>query len=78
VAVVGIPDPVYEERAVAVVRLHAGRNASEEELRGFVRERLAGFKTPREVRFVEEFPRTPVGKISKDELGKSLGSVFSA
>jgi acyl-CoA synthetase (AMP-forming)/AMP-acid ligase II len=78
VAVIGIPDPVYEERAIAVVRLAPGGSAGEDELRDFVRARLAGFKTPREVRFVEDFPRTPVGKIAKDELSKAHGSVFSA
>jgi fatty-acyl-CoA synthase len=78
VAVIGIPDPLYEERAVAVVRLRVGQTATEDELRAFVRARLAGFKTPREVRFIEDFPRTPVGKIAKSELSKAHGSVFSA
>jgi fatty-acyl-CoA synthase len=77
VCVIGVPDPVWEERAVAIVRLSAGQSVEEVELQAFVRARLAGFKTPREVAFVEDFPRTALGKIARDELAKSYGSVFS-
>ena len=44
VAVIGVPDPVYEERAIAVVRLHAGAAASEDELRAFVRDAAGGLQ----------------------------------
>jgi acyl-CoA synthetase (AMP-forming)/AMP-acid ligase II len=77
VAVIGVPDPVYEERVVALVRRKAGQvPVTELEIISFVRERLAGFKAPKEVQFVEEFPRTPIGKIAREELKKSSGSVF--
>jgi fatty-acyl-CoA synthase len=79
VAVIGIPDPVYEERAVALVRrLPSAGPVEARELRDFVRVRLAGFKTPKEVHFVEDFPRTGLGKIAKDELARTWGSVFDA
>lgn len=77
VAVIGVPDPLYEERVVALVRLKRPEAPpAAEEMIAFVRARLAGFKTPREVYFVEDFPRTGVGKIAKEELKSSYGSVF--
>lgn len=77
VAVVGVPDPTYEERVVAVVRPAPGAPApGADELVAFVRERLAGYKTPKDVRFVEDFPRTGIGKIAKHELRRQYGSVF--
>jgi acyl-CoA synthetase (AMP-forming)/AMP-acid ligase II len=46
----------------------AGADASTEELVIFARERLAGFKVPRDIRFVEELPRGGTGKVQKAEL----------
>ena len=57
-------------------RQPAARDATGEELLQFVRARLAGFKTPREVHFVDDFPRTGMGKIAKTELARTRGSVF--
>lgn len=77
VAVIGVPDEIYEERVVAVVRLLTGEEPpSSEELVSYVRERLAGFKTPKAVHFVEDYPRTGVGKIQKTALREQFGSVF--
>lgn len=77
VAVIGVPDDIYEERVVAVVRLLADvQPPSADELISYVRERLAGFKTPKRVHFVEDFPRTGVGKIQKPSLREQFGSVF--
>ena len=76
-AVIGVPDPVYEERAVAYVRRQPGTpEVAAAELLQFIRARLAGFKTPRELHFVDDFPRTGMGKIAKGELAKTQGSVF--
>lgn len=70
-AVFGIPDPTFEERVVATVRLAAGATSTTpQDLITFIRARLAGYKTPKELYFVEEFPRTGVGKIAKVELRK--------
>ena len=77
VAVIGVPDEIYEERVVAVVRLLSGvEPPSSEELVSYVRERLAGFKTPKTVHFVDDYPRTGVGKIQKTVLREQFGSVF--
>jgi acyl-CoA synthetase (AMP-forming)/AMP-acid ligase II len=76
-AVIGIPDAIYEERAVALIRRDPASEAVDgEAIRDFVRARLAGFKTPKEVHFVDDFPRTGMGKIAKAELARTWGSVF--
>ncbi|MFN8574673.1 MAG: long-chain-fatty-acid--CoA ligase [Gemmatimonadaceae bacterium] len=65
VAIVGLPDEKWGEAPHAFVVLRAGAQASESELREFVRERLAHFKCPKSVRFVSELPKTATGKIQK-------------
>jgi fatty-acyl-CoA synthase len=64
-AVVGLPDSQWGEAPHAFVVLKAGASATEAELRAFVRERLAHFKTPHSVKFVTELPKTATGKIQK-------------
>ena len=77
VAVIGVPDPVYEERVVALVRPTPGAPPPPtDDVIAFVRARLAGFKTPKEVYIVDDFPRNAVGKISKPDLREQYGSVF--
>ncbi len=66
-AVVAKPDEKWGEVPCAFVELKEGREASEEELIAFVRGRLAGFKTPKQVVF-RELPKTSTGKIQKFEL----------
>ena len=65
VAVVGLPDERWGEAPRAFVILRPGASATEEELRQFTRERLAHFKTPQRVIFVDELPKTATGKIQK-------------
>jgi fatty-acyl-CoA synthase len=65
VAVFGIPDEFYGEEIVAWVQLHAGEVLTEEALRDYLRERMAHFKVPRYIRFVQEFPMTVTGKLQK-------------
>ena len=60
--VVGVPDEKWGESVTAVVRLEHGRSASEDELRGHVRDHLAGYKTPKRVVFTEQSMRAPNGK----------------
>jgi fatty-acyl-CoA synthase len=68
VAVISIPDARWIEAVCAVVVLREGGAADAEELRAFARERLAGFKVPKAIRFTEELPKNPSGKILKREL----------
>ena len=61
--VVGVPDEKWGEAVTALVELRPAANASEEELRLVVRERLAGYKTPKHVVFVPSIGRSPSGKV---------------
>jgi fatty-acyl-CoA synthase len=65
VAVFGMPDEYYGEEVVAWIKLHAGKTASEQEIRDFCRDNLSHFKIPRYIWFVEEFPMTVTGKLQK-------------
>ncbi|MFO1015587.1 MAG: class I adenylate-forming enzyme family protein [Caulobacteraceae bacterium] len=70
-ALVGIPHKTLGEEPAAVVTLKEGASATEQELRGFVAERLAAFKVPVKVVFWHEtLPRNANGKILKNELKK--------
>ena len=63
-----MPDPRWGEAVKAVVVREPGADASPEELIAFARERIAGYKVPKSVDFVEALPRNPSGKILKKEL----------
>ncbi len=67
-AVHGVPDPEWGERVVATVVLREGRRATEDELRGYCRVRLAGYMLPRVYRFASELPRTASGKLLRRDL----------
>jgi fatty-acyl-CoA synthase len=69
VAVFGVPDEDFGQRLAAQVVLQPQSAASEEELKGFVRERLARYKVPREIEFVQGLPRTATGKLQRRQLG---------
>jgi fatty-acyl-CoA synthase len=64
-AVVGMPHPKWGEAPHAFVVLRPGSAATADELRQFVRDRLAHFKCPAAVHFVSELPKTATGKIQK-------------
>jgi fatty-acyl-CoA synthase len=65
VQVFGVPDARYGEELCAWIRLRPGTTATDDEIRGFCRERITHFKIPRYVRFVETFPMTITGKVQK-------------
>eukprot|EP01065_Artemidia_motanka_P019826 TRINITY_DN236_c0_g1_i2.p1 TRINITY_DN236_c0_g1~~TRINITY_DN236_c0_g1_i2.p1 ORF type:complete len:543 (+),score=181.03 TRINITY_DN236_c0_g1_i2:60-1631(+) len=68
VAVFGTPDPEYGERVHAAVELKEGHAASAEEIKRWLKGRIASFKAPREISFHSDFPRTPSGKLLKRQL----------
>lgn len=67
-AVVSVPDEIRDEAIKGFVILKKGENITEEELLEHCRQHLAKFKVPDEIEFVEDFPRTSVGKIQKHKL----------
>lgn len=67
-AVVGVPDDRTGEAVKAVLVRAAGSGITEEEVRAHCVRRLARFKTPAVVTFVEELPRTPTGKVARRRL----------
>lgn len=74
VAVIGVPDPVKFESVRAIVVLKPGKKATEEEILGFCRERMAAYKRPQSVIFVNELPRAMGGmKVSRSELKRIYG-----
>jgi long-chain acyl-CoA synthetase len=67
-AVVPMPDPYAGERPVAYVALKQGQAATEEELIGYCKERLASFKAPVRVEFRDDLPKLPTGKVLRRVL----------
>jgi long-chain acyl-CoA synthetase len=74
VAVIGVPDRRWGETVKALVVRRDGLSPTPEELVAFARGRLAGYKLPRSVDFVEELPRTPTGKVRKAALRERYAS----
>ena len=69
-AVVGIPDKEWGERVTAFITPKPGQKIVSEELKTFLKSRLSAFKVPKEYIVVNEFPKSPAGKILKRELKK--------
>ena len=66
--VIGVPDVLWGEAVKAVIVLDNGARATEEEIIGFVGERIAGYKKPKSVDFTDALPKSAYGKILKREL----------
>jgi long-chain acyl-CoA synthetase len=67
-AVIGVPDEALGEEVAAAVVLRPGHDASSDDIRGFVKDRLAAYKYPRRVWFADELPKGSTGKILKREI----------
>jgi malonyl-CoA/methylmalonyl-CoA synthetase len=73
-AVVGIPHPDFGEAVTAVVvRRREGTQATEAAITAALREKLANFKVPKRVYFVDELPRNTMGKVQKNVLREKFG-----
>ncbi|MGH7926293.1 MAG: long-chain-fatty-acid--CoA ligase [Candidatus Binatia bacterium] len=68
VAIIGIPDPLSGEAVKAFVVLKKGAQLTEKEVIDFCRDRIAVYKAPRYVEFIDALPRNPSGKVLKREL----------
>jgi fatty-acyl-CoA synthase len=69
-AVIGVDDEKFGQRLKAFVVLRSGANLSEDEAKDYVKQNLAGYKTPREVVLIDELPRNSTGKVLKRELAE--------
>ncbi len=67
-AVIGVPDPEGLTKTKAFVVLKAGAQATADELKAFVKDKLAPYKYPRQIEFVTELPKTATGKIQRFKL----------
>jgi fatty-acyl-CoA synthase len=68
VQVIGVPDARYGEELMAWVRLRDGAALSADDVRTYCRGKIAHFKIPRYVKFVDGFPMTVTGKVRKVEM----------
>jgi long-chain acyl-CoA synthetase len=73
-AVVGVPDELYGEEIAAVVVLKQGARTNEQEVIDYCKARLADFKCPKTVHFVDDIPKGPTGKLLKRELARMLSA----
>nr|BAH56668.1 putative acyl-CoA synthetase [Rhodococcus sp. HI-31] len=69
VAVIGLPHPTYGEEVAAAITLRPGAEATPEELRQYVKSRVAAYKYPRHVWLADKLPKGATGKILKREIG---------
>ncbi len=68
VQVIGVPDVKYGEELMAWVKVREGATLTEEALKEFCKGKIAHYKVPRYVKFVDEFPMTVTGKIQKFKM----------
>jgi long-chain acyl-CoA synthetase len=71
-AVLGVPHPDLGEEVAALVVMRPGTHATPDEIRAFVRERLAPYKVPRLVKWVKELPKSATGKILKRAISRDI------
>ncbi len=72
--VVGIPDKKWGEVGCAFLRVQESFSLDENVMLEFSRARLAGYKTPKQFKVLEDFPRTAAGKVKKNELRENIAS----
>ena len=77
VQVIGVPDEKYGEEAAACVILKEGSSCREDDLRQYMRERIAAHKVPRYILFVDSFPMNAAGKVLKYRMREEIGELLN-
>jgi acyl-coenzyme A synthetase/AMP-(fatty) acid ligase len=72
--VFGVPDDAFGEAVMACVQLRRGRSATADDLVAHCRDRIASYKKPKYVLFVDDLPRTASGKVQKHELKRIVAA----
>ena len=72
IAIVGLPDTVLGEISCAAIKLKPGHFEEEESMKAFIKDKVADYKVPDRVVFLDRIPMTDSGKIKKDALEKVL------
>ena len=75
VGVVGVDEPTWGQEVLAVIKLKEGCTLTEKQVVAFSGEHLAQYKRPRFVRFVNDLPKTAIGKVRKNELAKQFKDI---
>ena len=78
VAVFGVDDERLGEQVAAWIQLHETTSADADDIRAFCRDRIAHFKIPRYIRFVDEFPMTVTGKLQKFKMREIMQNELRA
>ncbi len=78
VAVFGVPDSRYGEEVMAWIQLRAGETANADEMRAYCQGRIAHYKIPRYIEFVDEFPMTVTGKLQKFRMREIAAQKLSS
>ncbi|MFC1867403.1 class I adenylate-forming enzyme family protein [Thermodesulfobacteriota bacterium] len=71
-AVIGLPDKEWGERVTACIILKQDKSIDGKELKAYMKSRLSSFKVPKEFRVMDDFPRSPAGKMLKRELREKI------
>jgi acyl-CoA synthetase (AMP-forming)/AMP-acid ligase II len=71
-AALGVPDDEFGQRLLGFVVRKPGAEVGEEDLKAYVKQNLARYKVPREIRFLDELPRNATGKVLKRELKETV------
>ena len=67
-SVVGVDDPKWGEVGLAALQTRPGSELDEQQVTDYLKERLAAYKVPKHIRFVDEIPMNAQGKVQKNEL----------
>jgi fatty-acyl-CoA synthase len=72
--VIGVPDPKYGEEVCAWIKLREGEQATDDEIRAYCKGKIAHFKIPKVIRFVDSFPMTITGKVQKYVMREQMAA----